>query len=295
MVQAVASHRLLGRVRPSRDKTALCAAAFRRPGGMTATRRRSSSSGQGVTPSGRLEDKTSKLIRDDRLYPATPAADDPDPARHHADLVHGRAIRPRRTGRAHHRPAQRRRYRRASRISGRRRRLRRARAVRSGGPADAANSKYRGAQGLDPEFIASLEKQFGFDKPAYERFCLMLWNYAGFDFGKSYFRDTSVLDLDQGEAAGLDLARPLADPADLSDLDPARHPQGGAGRLAVRRLDVGRHHRRLFDSRASCSRSCSSSCSPAARSTTGFRCAGSPRRIGRNSPGGRRCSIISGT
>src|SRR6188474_1527668 len=60
---------------------------------------------------------------------------------------------------------------------------------------DAANSKYRGAQGLDPEFIKSLEKQFGFDKPAYERFFLMLWNYLRFDFGKSYFRDTSVLKL----------------------------------------------------------------------------------------------------
>jgi microcin C transport system permease protein len=64
-----------------------------------------------------------------------------------------------------------------------------------GGPADAASSKYRGAQGLDPEFIASLEKQFGFDKPAYERFALMLWNYSRFDFGKSYFRDVSVLSL----------------------------------------------------------------------------------------------------
>jgi microcin C transport system permease protein len=60
---------------------------------------------------------------------------------------------------------------------------------------DAVNSKYRGAQGLDPEFIKSLEKQFGFDKPAYERFFLMLWNYLRFDFGKSYFRDTSVLQL----------------------------------------------------------------------------------------------------
>ena len=64
-----------------------------------------------------------------------------------------------------------------------------------GGPADAASSKYRGAQGLDPEFIKSLEKQFGFDKPAHERFLLMLWNYARFDFGKSYFRDVSVLQL----------------------------------------------------------------------------------------------------
>jgi microcin C transport system permease protein len=60
---------------------------------------------------------------------------------------------------------------------------------------DGAGSKYRGAQGLDPKFIASLEKQFGFDKPAHERFFLMLWNYLRFDFGKSYFRDVSVLEL----------------------------------------------------------------------------------------------------
>jgi microcin C transport system permease protein len=57
------------------------------------------------------------------------------------------------------------------------------------------SSKYRGAQGLDPEFIASLEKQFGFDKPPLERFGLMLWNYARFDFGHSYFRDIDVIDL----------------------------------------------------------------------------------------------------
>src|SRR3984893_8033253 len=60
---------------------------------------------------------------------------------------------------------------------------------------DATTSKYRGAQGLDPEFIKKLEKQFGFDKPAYERFFLMLGNYLRFDFGKSYFRDVSVLQL----------------------------------------------------------------------------------------------------
>src|SRR5271166_5283117 len=60
---------------------------------------------------------------------------------------------------------------------------------------DAVNSKYRGAQGLDPEFIKKLEKQYGFDKPAYERFFLMLKNFITFDFGKSYFRDTRVIDL----------------------------------------------------------------------------------------------------
>jgi microcin C transport system permease protein len=63
------------------------------------------------------------------------------------------------------------------------------------GPADPVVSKYRGAQGLDPQFIKELEKQFGFDKPAHERFFLMLWNFARFDFGKSYFRDTTVINL----------------------------------------------------------------------------------------------------
>ncbi|MGB5214531.1 MAG: microcin C ABC transporter permease YejB, partial [Anderseniella sp.] len=54
---------------------------------------------------------------------------------------------------------------------------------------------YRGAQGLDPEFIKKLEEQFGFDKPAHERFFLMLKNYATFNFGQSYFRDVPVLEL----------------------------------------------------------------------------------------------------
>jgi microcin C transport system permease protein len=66
--------------------------------------------------------------------------------------------------------------------------------VGRGGGGDFA-SKYRGAQGLDPKFIAELEKQFGFDKPPTERFLLMLKNYATFQFGRSYFRDTPVLQL----------------------------------------------------------------------------------------------------
>src|SRR5215203_6499905 len=64
-----------------------------------------------------------------------------------------------------------------------------------GGGGDASSSRYRGAQGLDPQFIKQLETQFGFDKPAHERFGKMLWDYIRFDFGKSYFRDVSVLEL----------------------------------------------------------------------------------------------------
>ncbi len=59
----------------------------------------------------------------------------------------------------------------------------------------ASDSQYRGAQGLDPEFIKELEKQFGFDKPPAERFLLMLWNYMRLDFGESYYRSISVIDL----------------------------------------------------------------------------------------------------
>jgi microcin C transport system permease protein len=69
------------------------------------------------------------------------------------------------------------------------------RTPQAGAAADAVNSKYRGAQGLDPEFIKNLEKQFGFDRPAPERFLLMVWNFARLDFGKSYFRDTTVIQL----------------------------------------------------------------------------------------------------
>jgi microcin C transport system permease protein len=57
------------------------------------------------------------------------------------------------------------------------------------------SSRTRGGQGLDPEFIKSLEKQYGFDKPPLERFFLMMGNYLTFNFGESYFRDVSVIQL----------------------------------------------------------------------------------------------------
>jgi microcin C transport system permease protein len=62
----------------------------------------------------------------------------------------------------------------------------------SGGGEDV---KYRGAQGLDPALIERIEKQFGFDKPAHERFFIMLRDYATFDFGTSFFKGRPVVDL----------------------------------------------------------------------------------------------------
>ncbi len=58
-----------------------------------------------------------------------------------------------------------------------------------------ANSTYKGAQGLDPEFIAELEKIYGFDKPAHIRFFTMMKNYLTFNLGDSYYRDIGVIDL----------------------------------------------------------------------------------------------------
>ena len=58
-----------------------------------------------------------------------------------------------------------------------------------------AGSRYRGARGLDPEFVREIERMYGFDKPLHERFFQMIGQYLRFDFGTSYFRDQSVVDL----------------------------------------------------------------------------------------------------
>jgi microcin C transport system permease protein len=64
-----------------------------------------------------------------------------------------------------------------------------------GSPSAGGARTYRGAQGLDPKFIQQLEHEFGFDQPAWKRFLLMMGKYLRFDFGKSYFRNESVMRL----------------------------------------------------------------------------------------------------
>ncbi|MGF1501828.1 MAG: microcin C ABC transporter permease YejB [Paracoccaceae bacterium] len=87
-----------------------------------------------------------------------------------------------------------------------------------GGAAGSDGSAYRGAQGLDQAFIAELEVQFGFSRivcaegysgepdiaapecrkeaiPVWERFFITMWNYLTFDFGESFFRSVTVIDL----------------------------------------------------------------------------------------------------
>ena len=60
----------------------------------------------------------------------------------------------------------------------------------AGGPG-----AYRGARGLPPEVIQRIERMYGFDKPIYERFWIMMKNYAVFDFGDSFFKNRKVVDL----------------------------------------------------------------------------------------------------
>ncbi len=67
--------------------------------------------------------------------------------------------------------------------------------LESGSVSVAGSSKYRGAQGLNDELRQELEKQFGFDKPAWLRFLVMIKNYALFDFGKSFYQDKTVIEL----------------------------------------------------------------------------------------------------
>ena len=86
------------------------------------------------------------------------------------------------------------------------------------GVQEEGDRGYVGGRGLPPEFLARLEVQFGFARitcdpgfsgepslkapechkeaiPAIERFFIMMGRYLTFDFGQSYFRSISVVDL----------------------------------------------------------------------------------------------------
>lgn len=69
-----------------------------------------------------------------------------------------------------------------------------------GGDAGQSNEiggdeRYQGARGLPPELIDELEEQFGLNKPAWQRFLDMMWNYVRLDFGESFFKSETVVGL----------------------------------------------------------------------------------------------------
>lgn len=68
--------------------------------------------------------------------------------------------------------------------------------IKSQDNADISNKKrYQGANGLDPELIKDIQKLYGFDKPLWQRYLLMIKNYSTFDFGDSFFKNANVLEL----------------------------------------------------------------------------------------------------
>lgn len=69
------------------------------------------------------------------------------------------------------------------------------RAVGGEAGGGGGHALYRGAAGLDKDKLAELNKLYGFDKPAYERFFTMMGNYLKFDFGDSYYHQRSVIGL----------------------------------------------------------------------------------------------------
>lgn len=68
-------------------------------------------------------------------------------------------------------------------------------AITGGTEISSGSSKYQGAQGVPDELVKELEKQFGFDRPAYQRLGKMIADYAVFDFGKSFYQDKTVWQL----------------------------------------------------------------------------------------------------
>ncbi|MCR8915917.1 microcin C ABC transporter permease YejB [Marinobacter panjinensis] len=65
----------------------------------------------------------------------------------------------------------------------------------SGGEVTSSSGDSRGSRGLPEELLREIEVMYGFDKPAHERFLKMLGDYATFDFGDSFYRDRSVIEL----------------------------------------------------------------------------------------------------
>jgi microcin C transport system permease protein len=61
-----------------------------------------------------------------------------------------------------------------------------------GGGGDAGAFAYRGGQGVDPKRLEEIKALYGFDKPPHERFLQMLWQFARFDLGQSFFQNKDV-------------------------------------------------------------------------------------------------------
>ncbi len=176
------------------------------------------------------------------------AADDPDALRDPGDFLRHRAIRAGRAGRAHHRAAAGPGHRRDRRFSGGGGEIGHGGAQTGASSSAETTSKYRGAQGLDPKFIAELEKQFGFDKPPLERFLTDDQKLRDVRLRPLLFsRRAACIKLISEKlpvSISLGLWMTLISYAISIPLGIAKAVRDGD---ALRRLDLDCHHRRLCD------------------------------------------------
>ena len=65
----------------------------------------------------------------------------------------------------------------------------------AGAAGEGSALGYRGGQGVDEARLAQIRQLYGFDKPAHERFFIMLRQFARFDLGMSFFQNKAVWQL----------------------------------------------------------------------------------------------------
>ena len=68
-------------------------------------------------------------------------------------------------------------------------------ARRGAGATQVGGGNYRGSQGVEPARLEQIKALYGFDKPAPERFWLMITQFARFDLGTSFFQNKPVSQL----------------------------------------------------------------------------------------------------
>ena len=65
----------------------------------------------------------------------------------------------------------------------------------AGGEVGQSSSVYRGNRGVDPQKLEEIKVLYGFDKPAHERFFIMIKGFLTFDLGNSFFHSRGVWEL----------------------------------------------------------------------------------------------------